>query len=97
MKNLHYAVAIIVALSLLLGLSIGQNYWQHQRIQQLERPMSIHPEVVYFQQAPQVMDGCHQLHMARQQARMEEIEVRLQMAKEQLRHWQHRRRHVIEE
>lgn len=36
MSNIRYAVLIIGALSLLLGLSLGQIYHQHQRIEQLE-------------------------------------------------------------
>jgi hypothetical protein len=36
MTSLRYAIAIIGALSLLLGLSLGQNYHQYKRIQQLE-------------------------------------------------------------
>jgi biopolymer transport protein ExbB/TolQ len=36
MTNIRYAVLIIGALSLLLGLSLGQIYFQHQRIEQLE-------------------------------------------------------------
>lgn len=36
MSNMHYAVVIIGALSLLLGLGLGQIYYQHQRIEQLE-------------------------------------------------------------
>ncbi|PHN05781.1 hypothetical protein [Flavilitoribacter nigricans] len=36
MSNIRYAVLIIGALSLLLGLSLGQIYFQHQRIEQLE-------------------------------------------------------------
>lgn len=36
MTNLRYAIAIIGALSLLLGLSLGQNFYQHNRIKQLE-------------------------------------------------------------
>lgn len=36
MSNIRYAVLIIGALSLLLGLSLGQIYRQHQRIEQLE-------------------------------------------------------------
>lgn len=36
MSNIRYAVLIIGALSLLLGLSLGQIYYQHQRIEQLE-------------------------------------------------------------
>ena len=36
MTSLRYAIAIIAALSLLLGLSLAQNYTQHKRIKQLE-------------------------------------------------------------
>lgn len=36
MTNLRYAIIIIGALSLLLGLSLGQIYYQHKRIEQLE-------------------------------------------------------------
>ena len=36
MTNLRYAIGIIGALSLLLGLSLGQIYFLHERVDQLE-------------------------------------------------------------
>lgn len=35
-KNIKTAVVIIAALGLLLGLSLGQNYYQHKQIQKLK-------------------------------------------------------------
>jgi biopolymer transport protein ExbB/TolQ len=95
MSNIRYAVLIIGALSLLLGLSLGQIYYQHQRIEQLEfnrfqqsGEIKIHHRQHNFCRENHFHDAQRALERARadvhrkfeRKQRVEEVERRLQEA-----------------
>lgn len=96
MKNLSYAVAIIAALSLLLGLSLGQNYQLQQQLYQMEMPGLGHPAVVDIRLAPEA-ESCRHHHWRDHDERMERLEQRLRHAREMIEQMHIRRSYLIEE
>lgn len=95
MSNIRYAVLIIGALSLLLGLSLGQIYFQHQKIEQLEfnrfrdsgkkqfpRCNNMHLHDRHMRDAQRSMERAWEKARQKQQWRNEvdEVEKRLQEA-----------------
>lgn len=95
MKNLSYAVAIIAALSLLLGLSLGQNYQLHQQLQHMEAPGLGHPAVVDVHVTPRINHCGH--HWRDRDEHMERLEQRLRHARQLVEEMRIRRSYVIEE
>lgn len=81
-SNIKAAVTIIAALSLLLGLSLGQNYLQHKKIQSLESIANVKPMV-----EPNIFvttDRCRGLRRYSNRAHLEEKRVEMEALRQHL-------------
>lgn len=79
MSNIRYAVIIIGALSLLLGLSLGQIYHQHQRIEQLEfNRFRQSGNIIYCQPKNHRHDLDREIQLRKAQEALERAQLKLE-------------------
>lgn len=82
-SNIEKAVAIIASLSLLLGLSIGQNYQQQQEIKQLKAShASFDSDHIRI-----FIDNDRLIELSTMNDALERVEYKLKEKEEKLRHF----------